>query len=370
MRTGLDFPGGVRGAISAFLRWWGEELAGLLPHGLRRLFSRGGSRLVVDVGDGVGTLSVHGAGPVRPLGQLDLGAAEQGARLARGVRSQAARADEVVIRLSSEDVVGATVVLPAATEENLAEVLAFEMDRYTPFRAEQVYYDYRLLSRDPERGKIRVQLVAMPRARLDAVVDAVRRWGLAPAAVEVAHADPEPAGPRSAPINLLPKARRPRRNGAHSRLNRALLALAAGLVAAAVAIPLMRKAQLVSSLEHQVAEARTAAQSVQRTRTELEQSTEEVAFLAQRKHASPAVIDLLEALTRLLPDDTWLLRFELRNGHVKIQGESPTASTLISIIESSPLFRDTSFVAPVTQNPRTGLERFVITARVVGEVKT
>jgi general secretion pathway protein L len=76
------------------------------------------------------------------------------------------------------------------------------------------------------------------------------------------------------------------------------------------------------------------------------------------------VIDVLEVLTRLLPDDTWLDRFELRGGQIKIQGESKAASSLIPLIEAAPLFRNVSFAAPVTHNVRTAKERFVITAQL------
>ena len=56
------------------------------------------------------------------------------------------------------------VTMPAATEENLRQVLGFEMDRLTPLRADEVYFDYRVVSRDAAAGQIAVQL-AVARAR-------------------------------------------------------------------------------------------------------------------------------------------------------------------------------------------------------------
>lgn len=355
----------VRAPLAAFRRWWIGELAALVPRGVRRLFSPSASRLVVDVenGDAV-ALTLERAGEVRELGRVDLRRGDPAAQLGRDPQALAGPGAERVVRLSPEDVVSASVVLPSATEENLREVLAFEMDRYTPFRAEQVYYDYRIAARDREHGKLRVQLFATPRERLDPILETLGRWGLAPLAVEVREAREEGAAP-PASVNLLPRGQRARGSGARSGWNRALAAAAAGLVIAAVAIPLVHKARLVETLRSDVADARRAAETVQSMRARLEESIEEVTFLTDRKHALPAVIDLLDALTRLLPDDTWLLRFELREDRMKIQGESPAASNLISLIESSDLFRDPSFVAPVTQNPRSGQERFVITARIV-----
>ncbi|NIR28405.1 MAG: pilus assembly protein PilM [Gammaproteobacteria bacterium] len=357
---------GVR--IGAFWRWWSGELGAMLPGALRRVFSARSSRLVVDAEQGGATLTLEGSGRVQRLGSLDLGLdAGLAQQLEPRSRALVRRSKELVIRLPPADVMSTTVVLPAATQENLRDVLAFEMDRYTPFRVDHVYYDFRVLGSDPERRKIRVQLVVTPRQRLNGVLERLSRWGLKPHAVTVREEDLEggPAG-GGAPINLLPRDRRPRRNGARSRWNRMLVALAVALAVAVITIPLVRKARLVDTLESDVAQARVAAEAAQRMRTRLKETTEEVSFLAERKRQQPAVIDLLRELTRLLPDDTWLLRFELREDRLKIQGESPTASTLISIIESSELFRDPRFGAPVTQNPRSGLERFVITARVAG----
>jgi Tfp pilus assembly protein PilN len=54
--------------------------------------------------------------------------------------------------------------LPAAAEENLPDVVAYELDRITPFRPDEAYYDYRLLNK--ANGKL---LVATTATRMDTV---------------------------------------------------------------------------------------------------------------------------------------------------------------------------------------------------------
>ena len=54
---------------------------------------------------------------------------------------------EVILCLPADKVLTRTLTLPLATEENLREVLAFQMDRQTPFTVEQVYYDYGVVAR-------------------------------------------------------------------------------------------------------------------------------------------------------------------------------------------------------------------------------
>ena len=58
--------------------------------------------------------------------------------------------------------------------------------------------------------------------------------------------------------------------------------------------------------------------------------------------------------------------FKYANGRLQIQGISSSASALIAILEASQLFKNTSFVSPVTQDRTTGLERFQIATQLNG----
>lgn len=66
--------------------------------------------------------------------------------------------------------------LPAVVRENIAEVVSYELDRFTPLAAEDAYYDHRVL--DSRNGKIGLLVAA---ARIDQVapyIDALREKGL------------------------------------------------------------------------------------------------------------------------------------------------------------------------------------------------
>ena len=77
----------------------------------------------------------------------------------------------------------------------------------------------------------------------------------------------------------------------------------------------------------------------------------------------PAV-NVLNELTELLPDGTWLERLVFKQDKVDLFGLSSKASTLISEIETSPIFEDVAFQAPVVQEERFSSERFQISTRV------
>lgn len=58
------------------------------------------------------------------------------------------------------------VSLPAAVKENLRQSLAYELDKYSPFPAEDVAFDYQVLSEDKEGGRLQLLLVMMRKASL------------------------------------------------------------------------------------------------------------------------------------------------------------------------------------------------------------
>lgn len=79
---------------------------------------------------------------------------------------------------------------------------------------------------------------------------------------------------------------------------------------------------------------------------------------------------MLNELSKLLKDDTWLTHFQYTDKHLQVQGQSPAASALIGILEASPYFANVAFVSPLTQDKNTGRERFQISMDVAAVAET
>ncbi len=85
--------------------------------------------------------------------------------------------------------------------------------------------------------------------------------------------------------------------------------------------------------------------------------------LKKRKRATPSPVIVLEALSKTLPDDTYLSEMRIENGKLQIAGLAGDASQLIHLLEQSPQFAHAAFFAPTVKGPN-GAESFHIEAQL------
>ncbi|MDB5551016.1 MAG: hypothetical protein JWL86_1000, partial [Rhizobium sp.] len=89
-----------------------------------------------------------------------------------------------------------------------------------------------------------------------------------------------------------------------------------------------------------------------------------LAGLERRKHETPASVIVLEALSQIIPDHTYVTELHLAGPKLQIVGISRDAPSLIRLIEQSQHFTRATFYAPTTRSASDAGERFHIEARV------
>ncbi|MBU1902423.1 MAG: pilus assembly protein PilM, partial [Proteobacteria bacterium] len=77
------------------------------------------------------------------------------------------------------------VELPLAVKENLRETLGYEMEKYLPFSAEEIYFDYQTIKEDKESGKLKLLLIASKKEAVDPYLDLFTRTGVGISGIEV-----------------------------------------------------------------------------------------------------------------------------------------------------------------------------------------
>ncbi len=339
-----------------FWRWWQDQLKKSIPVGLRSWFTHHTHILVALPTEENVQFWHWEAGAITPLGN-DLNSA------LRSLRDR--RSDKEVsftLLLLPGQYLRREIKLPLAAEENLRQVIGFELDRQTPFSADQVYFTSRVLERLPDSRQLRVEFVLTPREFLDSRLARLHQANLKPRHVDVAVLEgqsPVPSG-----LDLLPPRWRTLESRWQRRLNWILAGTLALLIGLGLALPLFTQDRILKVFENQVTQARRAAQTTTALKQQVLELEQKARFGLTRKQATPPMIQVMEDLSRRLPQDTWLSGFSYRDGQLRIDGSSPAASKLIEMLEDSPFLHNTHFVSPVTQDRRTGLERFQISMNV------
>lgn len=344
----------LRHGIRSFFAWWLGELRGLMP---KRLRPAGRGRRQVELTWSEGELcrvvvedgATGEADRLVPLDNQEILGLHGGRR-----RQRAA----VVLRLREDQGLRKVIDLPLAAMDDMEQLLNFEMDRLTPFRADEVYFAHRILETNRERRRMSVELQVTPKAVVDRALAPLEELGVQVSRVEL----PGPHTGGRPPLDLSP-----RRGGelrAGSRLNRALGLAALLLCAIAIIIPLQQQRITAADLERRVATARAEAEESLALRERLDELTASARFVVERKANEPMITRALAELTRRIPDQAHVGQLHVQDGTIQLHGYAETASELIGALAQSPLFREPQFRSPVTRDPREERERFHISVEL------
>ncbi len=367
--------------IKKFFRWWLRELDFLVPEKIRQLVNeKQGFIIVRPKGKQLVLSYVLNArdipydesrlGTDITNGQVEyLAALERNAsgiaqyRALRAKDERLAKAN-LIVRLTGQDAIQKELALPSAVKENLVQVVAYELDRYTPFNADQVYFAVKPIEGEHEPGQIRVMLVLTPKETLDALYEDIKAMGMSPLFVDY-EAAPNDLEQRYDGYNLLPEQLRDKAANAPRLIYTALVAAVFLLLGIVLVMPVWSEYRTVNVLQEKIDAIEKDAKEVKALQLDIDAMVDETRLLIGEKNAAPSVLDMLNALSALVKDNTWLSYLQYSDGHLQIQGESPAASALLGSLEDSELFANARFVSPVTQDKVSGQERFQITVDVL-----
>ena len=355
----------TRLGLPRFWRWWMGELAPLVPAGSLSALKRWRMRPIIELTEREAIFwrpeIVNNAVELAALAKVALtGEGAEVATLGRAgvaavtsdAQGQASNAPKVLVALPERHVMRKTLTLPAAIEENLREALSYDLDRHTPFRADQLYFDAVVVSRDAASKTIRVDWVAALKTIVDNAKRQAEGWGAIVQAVV-----PGPASTRVSGLNLLPVEARSYVQPWRRWQIWVPLALVAAIAIAAVVVPLMQKREYAIALMKETDDAHMQALGADAVRTQLERLQADYNYALTRKYAYPSGVETLDGITRVLPDDTWLTQLEMKTTSrgkeiqrdIVLRGESANAGKLIALLEDSKLFQQAALRSSTTK---------------------
>jgi general secretion pathway protein L len=348
--------------IKPFLRWWGRELAFLVPVKVRQFFHTPSRAIIILPNNDSLTLCYEVDGKQETLTTI--------ARDDVTTQNLATILDEArfknaifILRLSSQDALCKTLTLPLAAQSNINQVVSYELDRYTPFNVNQVYFATHIAQIDTDAEHLTVQLLLTPKKTLETLCKQCKELGVLVQYVDVENY-PNDLDDIYHAYNLLPAHLQTKRTNTPRRIMLGLAMLLGFLSLTSLILPVWLEYQAVNELQLKIAKIEKEAKAVKSLQADIETLNEENQSLIALKTAMPTVVSVLNELSALMHDDSWLAYLQYGDGQLQLQGESPAASNLLADLEASDYFAKVNFASPVTQDKASGVERFQISAEI------
>ncbi len=343
-------PSSAAQNFSHFLSWWQQQLKECVPMSLRNKLAQSRRPALWSPSDDRVWLAAAGLAESKPF--LSSALAQRGGSAAlvigeaNGFRRQ--------------------LEMPLAVQDRLQQVLGYELDRLTPLKASELYYDFRIKQRNLSAGSCTVELAAAPRMRVDPMLAEAKRRNITVTRMLLSPSDVD------TPLDLLKTAQAATDDGNKPRswITPTLFGLCAALVIMLVALPLWQMRQYILALHPIESAAKNDAEIANVVQQQLEKQISEYNLPLARKYSGPLVVQLLDDLSKRLPDDTWAQSIEIRTiptqktKEVVLQGETGSGGKILQIVQESPLIKDPTFKATMTR-VAPNAERFHIAGEIV-----
>jgi general secretion pathway protein L len=337
--------------FSDFFRWWGKTLASIIPNNLRNFFiNQTDQPLFVrftnfqvhfysnyhNVETQLASFYLHQEGKKQCDTFFE-------------INTNWKKAKKYLL-LNDKQVLNKKLTLPLAAQKNLTQVIMYEVDRYTPFNIDNIFFNAKTIKSDNENKQISVDFTFIGKEKLNHYYNELKGWGLT---LDGIFEDTQTKNCTKS-NNFLPEELQTKESKIKKIVHHLSLACLLVLVFISVGMPVWLQNEKITLLNQEISTTKRKANEVDIIKTAIDDQLQEVNKITVLKQNSPPILNIIGQLTNLLPRKTYLKSFEYSNNKIQILGLSASASTLISVLEDSAYFKQTNFVSPITQDVESG----------------
>ncbi|KGT80357.1 fimbrial assembly protein [Bradyrhizobium japonicum] len=263
----------------------------------------------------------------------------------------------IEVRLQPDLVVSRLLDFPGQAADFLDGMIRAQVDRLTPWSVADAVFGW--ASPQPvANDRIEVAFSATSAAKVDPLIRLAKTLGCASVVVSVPAIGSDGVPLR---VTLLDRKLRGLAGPNVSRLLRVGLASATAAAAACLLLNIYLGGALQSEqddLQLRISQRRAAL------RLDANSDSSGLGLLAKRKQTTPSSVMVLEALSRVLPDTTYVTELRIEGPKVQVVGLTQDAPSLIRLMEQSPQFTRATFFAPTTRAANETAERFHVEADI------
>ncbi len=333
----------------AGLLWWLNELGGMIPETIIRFFVPDEKPVQIKLSDDGSWIEIR-ADTLSETQKIDAGAYDV-------LNSQLQPGQKAVLLVPVSFVLQQTIELPEAAIADIQSAVSFQVERVSPFRLEQVHYVARLIRRETKNKAIIVQLSILARSRIQDVLDAITKNNVNIAAIYI---DDDPSVPK---LNLISNDNAFAGKGIW-RFNLVNLVVTAGVLflLAAIVFSAYRLHYTAESSEENAVQVANIIKRNTLLQTQIAGLAKVDDFIARRRGGLYSV-EVLNNITKRMPDGSWLFSLDIRPKEVILSGFSNDVSRLIETLSSAP-FSNPELISPVVYGRAGGETRFEVRIQI------
>jgi general secretion pathway protein L len=162
----------------------------------------------------------------------------------------------------------------------------------------------------------------------------------------------------SPPVNLLPPVEEVRKERKWYVAALPLLILVLLLGVGVLVSPLIQGKEVITVMTKEIEKLEVQAREMEKVENEVQELSMKIDQLTSIRTDGFDALKIVKELTEIIPSDTWITDIRYKEDKIEIAGYSTAASSLIPILDNSPLFTEVEFSAPVTTTGRRG-ERLI-----------
>jgi general secretion pathway protein L len=346
LNIGKRFGRWIKGCVAALV----DDIAGSAG-------DASGSRTMIMVAED--STEVYGRG--KPGGRelmirLEGSSAAIASRLKRELKRSSRK--NVLVRIAGERAVVKEIPLPVGALDVMPAIIRNKVESLAPWPLQEAMWGYRV-SGPPQSGQIGVMVGIVSRKTLDGVLTMVQQADVKASFLDIGRSANDTG---SIAIDFLGSGRtiRARRLVTAAMSVAALIALGAasyGLYKATSAYAELaaverRTADLRQALVGKAGGGETGAKLVEANK------------LYVRKQESRPVVIILNSLTKLVPDGTWLNSIDYSGNQLTIAGRGVEIPKVIESLEKSDVFASVNFASATQRDPNLNADIFSISATI------
>jgi Tfp pilus assembly protein PilN len=128
--------------------------------------------------------------------------------------------------------------------------------------------------------------------------------------------------------------------------------------------PVFQERILARRLDQEIQSLKPRFEKVQAVRSQARALQQRIDFIEGLLRRRDMNLEILQELTTLLPQDTFLYMYQNSEGAIQLNGASPSAPDLIPKLEASALLKDVAQRGTIFRDPQTGKDRFFFDAKL------